>query len=279
MNQPVEAFRIIGNVYYVGASSVTAFLITTADGHVLIDGGFEETVPLIRAGVERLGFRFEDIRLLLNSHAHFDHAGGLATIQAATGARFVASVREAPALERGGLGDDLLGDDAPFSPIRVDQRVTDGQAVSLGGMTFTARVTAGHTRGCTSWDFAVEEQGRAYRVVSICSLSVLEGMVFEVDPTYPTIADDFRASFAALEAIPADVFLASHAGFFQMKGKRDRQQDGVEGDQNPFVDPAGYRAYITKARERFERMLATERAERAAGDEVAAPASLTPPDR
>ena len=114
MNQPVEPFRILGNLYYVGANDVTSFLITTPAGHILIDGGFDETVPLIEASVERLGFRFEDVEILLNSHGHFDHAGGLARIQRATGARFMASGLEAPILERGGLGDDLLGDEGTF---------------------------------------------------------------------------------------------------------------------------------------------------------------------
>ena len=122
MTQPEEPFRILGNLYYVGTNDVTSFLITTPEGHVLIDGGFDETAPLIRASVEKLGFRFEDVEILLNSHAHFDHAGGLARIQAATGARFMASERDAPILERGGLGDDLLGDETPFPPVTVERR-------------------------------------------------------------------------------------------------------------------------------------------------------------
>jgi metallo-beta-lactamase class B len=253
----VEPLRIAGPLYYVGANSVTAFLITTPAGHILIDGGFDETVPLIRSGVEALGFQWKDVRLLLNSHAHFDHAGGLARIQQETGARFAASEQDAPLLERGGLGDDLLGDEAPFAPVRVDQRLKDGESVSLGGVTLTARVTAGHTRGCTSWDFEVEDAGERRRVVSICSLSVLDGMRFLEDPTYPGIADDFRRSFEVLEAIPADVFLASHAGFFDLEGKRERL--GQPGP-NPFVDPQGYRAYVETARERFDAALEAERA-------------------
>jgi metallo-beta-lactamase class B len=257
MNQPVEPLRIAGPLYYVGANSVTAFLITTPAGHILIDGGFDETVPLIRSGVEALGFQWKDVRLLLNSHAHFDHAGGLARIQQETGARFAASEQDAPLLERGGLGDDLLGDEAPFTPVRVDQRLKDGESVSLGGVTLTARVTAGHTRGCTSWDFEVEDAGERRRVVSICSLSVLDGMRFLEDPTYPGIADDFRRSFEVLEAIPADVFLGSHAGFFDLEGKRERL--GQPGP-NPFVDPQGYRAYVETARKRFDAALEAERA-------------------
>jgi len=255
MNQPVEPFRIADDLYYVGANSVTAFLIATPEGHILIDGGFDETVPLIRSGVAALGFEWTDVRLLLNSHAHFDHAGGLARIQRETGARFAASEVEAPLLERGGLGDDLLGDEAPFEPVRVDQRLKDGGSVSLGGVTLTARVTGGHTRGCTSWDFEIRDAGETRRVVSICSLSVLEGMRFREDPTYPDIEADFRRSFETLERIPAEIFLASHAGFFDLEGKRARL--GAPGP-NPFVDPEGYRAYVARARQRFEDALAAE---------------------
>lgn len=258
MNQPEEAFRILGNLYYVGANSVAAYLITTPEGHILIDGGFEETVPMIRKGVKELGFKMEDVKILLNSHAHFDHCGGLAALQEETGARFFASEEDAPLLERGGLGDDLLGDDATFPAISVDRRLKDGDTVELGGTKLTARVTGGHTRGCTSWVFDVEEGGETYKAVSICSLSVLEGMVFEGEnPTYPGIADDFRSSFETLEAIPADVFLASHAGFFKLKEKRARQK---EGEVTAFVDPKGYSEYIAGARKRFEEMLAAERA-------------------
>ena len=257
MNQPVEPFRILGNLYYVGANSVTSFLITTPEGHILIDGGFDETVPLIRASVEQLGFRLEDIEILLSSHAHFDHVGGLARIKKATGARFIASELETPILERGGLDDDLLGDKAPFSPLRVDRKLKDGDTVELGGMRLTARVTAGHTSGCTSWAFEVEDGGRSHLAVSICSLSVLPGMKFHREPTYPTIAKDFVRSFEVLESLPCDIFLASHAGFFRMKEKRERMD---EDGPNPFIDRVGYLKYIERARERFEKAVAEEAA-------------------
>ncbi len=257
MNQPVEPFRILGNLYYVGANSVTAFLITTDDGHILIDGGFDETVPLIKASVEKLGFRLEDVEILLNSHAHFDHAGGLARLQEATGARFIASELEAPILERGGLGDDLLGDEAPFPKVRIDRRLKDRDVVEHGGMRLTAHVTAGHTRGCTSWAFEIADSGRSHLAVSICSLSVLEGMKFAEPATYPGIARDFERSFERLESLPCDVFLASHAGFFGMKEKRERM---AQGDAEAFVDREGYRRYVERASQRFEQAVADEQA-------------------
>ncbi len=261
MNQPVEPFRILGNLYYVGANSVTAFLITTPEGHVLIDGGFEQTVPLILDGVEKLGFEIEDVEILLNSHAHFDHAGGLARLKELSGARFFASELEATLLARGGLGDDLLGDEGPFPPIRVDRRLKDGEVVEHGGMLLKAHVTAGHTRGCTSWAFEVEHEGRDYLAVSICSLSVLDGMKFHTEPTYPGIAEDFERSFARLESLPCDIFLASHAGFFRMPEKRQRIR--VDGP-NPFLDREGYLEYVERARGRFEKAVAEEAAGRPA---------------
>lgn len=257
MNQPVAPFRILGNLYYVGANSVTAFLITTPEGHILIDGGFDETVPLIRAGVEKLGFELADVKVLLNSHAHFDHAGGLARLQKMTGARFLASELDAPILERGGLGDDLLGDEGPFPRIRVDRRLKDGDVVEHGGVRLTAHVTAGHTRGCTSWAFEIEDSGRSHLAVSICSLSVLEGMKFHSEPTYPGIAEDFERSFTRLESLPCDVFLASHAGFFRMQEKRKQME---KGGPNPFIDRTGYLRYVERARERFEKAVAEEAA-------------------
>ncbi|MCP3960001.1 MAG: subclass B3 metallo-beta-lactamase [bacterium] len=257
MNQPVEPFRILGNLYYVGANSVTSFLITTPDGHILIDGGFEETVPQIEANIAKLGFELEDVEILLNSHAHFDHAGGLARLKKASGARFMASEIEAPILERGGLGDDLLGDEAPFPKIEVDRMLKDGETIEHGGMRLTAHVTAGHTRGCTSWAFEVEDAGESHLAVSICSLSVLDGMKFGEDPTYPTIARDFGRSFETLEALPCEVFLASHAGFFRMKEKQEKL--GEEGP-NPFIDRKGYLKYIDRARERFKEAVAKEQA-------------------
>ncbi len=257
MTQPFEPFRILGNLYYVGTSDVTAFLIATPEGHVLIDGGFEQTAPMILDSVERLGFEPADVEILLASHAHFDHAGGLAALKRATGARFFASEGDAPVLERGGLGDDLLGDEARFPPVQVDRRLRDGEVVELGGVRLTARVTAGHTRGCTSWAFDVEDSGRTHRAVSICSLSVLPGMRFREEPTYPGIAGDFERSFEVLESLPCDVFLASHASFFKMQQKRERL--GEDGE-NPFLDREGYLAYVERARRRFEEALAEEEA-------------------
>lgn len=258
MNRPVEPFRIAGPLYYVGASDVTAFLVTTPRGHVLIDGGFAETAPLIRDAIAALGFDVRDVRVLLNSHAHLDHAGGLAALRAWSGAEVVASRADAPLLERGGLGDDVLGDGAPFPAVPVDRRIDDGDTVELGDVVLTARVTPGHTRGCTSWDLTVPDGDRRLRVVAVCSLTILPGArLTGPEATYPGIAADFARSIDALAALPADVFLASHGSFFGLDAKRAAL--AADPSRNPFVDPGRYARYLARARERLDERLAAER--------------------
>ena len=155
-NQPVEPFRIAGNLYYVGANDIASYLIATPEGHILLDGGFVETVPLIRESVKKLGFRIEDVKVLLNTHAHYDHAGGLAELKTLTGAKLQASEADAPALARGGKDDPLFGDQFLFPAVQADRLVKDGDTVSLGGSTLTARLTPGHTAGCTTWTMKVD---------------------------------------------------------------------------------------------------------------------------
>ncbi|HWW61065.1 MAG TPA: subclass B3 metallo-beta-lactamase, partial [Thermoanaerobaculia bacterium] len=156
-NQPVEPFRIAGNVYYVGASEVTSYLITTPNGHIVIDGGYVETAPQIRANIAKLGFRVEDVKILLASHAHYDHAGGLAELKRVTGAKFYASAADAPQFARGGVDDPQFGDKYPFPPIEADRVLRDGDKVTLGGTTLVARITPGHTRGCTTWTMRLRD--------------------------------------------------------------------------------------------------------------------------
>src|SRR6185436_13212838 len=194
---------------YVGASDITSFLITTPAGHILIDGGFEETVPLIRASVKKLGFRLEDVKFLLNNHAHYDHAGGLAMLKKLTGAKLVVSEGDAPLLAAGGHGDFAFGDKYLFPPVQADRTVRDGDTVSLGGVTLTAHLTPGHTKGCTTWTMKVKDGDRTRDVVFAGSLSVLPGVTLAVNPKYPGIAADYAHSFAVLKALPCDIFLSS----------------------------------------------------------------------
>jgi metallo-beta-lactamase class B len=245
-NQPVEPFRIIGNIYYVGASDVTSFLITTPEGHIVLDGGFVETAPMILANIERLGFKPGDVRVLLSSHAHYDHAGGLAALKKTTGATFYASNEDAPALARGGLDDPQFGDRFPFPRIDADRLLRNRSKVTLGGTTVIGHITAGHTRGCTT--FTMRAGGKD--VLFMCSPSVPPEYKLVGNPRYPDAVGDYRAHFATLKSLPCDVPLAAHGSFFKLEEKRKRLGTG-----NPFIDPEGCRDFIGRAEERFERMV------------------------
>ncbi len=255
-NQPVEPFRVMDNIYYVGANEIAAFLITSSEGHILIDGGFPETAAIIHANVAKLGFQIEEVEILLNSHAHFDHAGGLAELKRLSGAQLFISNGDADLIENGGKGDFLLGDTGLFPPVSVDRRLVDGDVVSLGGVTLTAHLTAGHTRGCTTWTMTVEEDDQTYEAVFVCSATVLPNVRLVDQPSYPGIAEDFARTFEVLRALPCDVFLASHGSFF---GLRDKIRTlGENPAVNPFIDPARYRAYVERGERRFHERLNEE---------------------
>ncbi len=254
-NQPVEPFRIAESLYYVGASDIASYLITTSEGHILIDGGFVETAPQIEANISKLGFKVEEVKILLNSHAHFDHAGGLAALKARSGAKLFASAPDATLLESGGKGDFRFGDEGQFPPVVVDRRLADGEAVTLGGATLTARLTPGHTRGATTWTF----KAGSFDVVLVSSASILDYR-FVGKESYPGIAADFERTFAVLEALPVQIFLAPHGGFFDLAGKRERAASGM-GLRNPWVDPAGYKAWVARAKGAFLAAVESQKAE------------------
>ena len=254
-NQPVEPFRIVGNVYYVGASGVTAFLITTPQGHILLDGGLPITAPLIEKSIRTLGFSPQDVKYLLLSHAHFDHAGGLAELKRTTKARLLVSREDAPMLRSGGKGDFSFGDRFVFPAVEPDQLIENGQAVSLGGTTLTAHVTPGHTKGCTTWTMTANEGGRAHPVLFHCSTTV-PGHRLVNNAAYPEIVADYEGSFRTLRALPCDVLLAPHAGFFQLQEKRGKMR---EGGANPFVDAKGCAAFIERSATEFRAELERQR--------------------
>lgn len=260
MNRPVEPFRVIGNLYFVGASDVSSFLLTTPDGHVLIDSGFEETVPLIRTSIRALGFRFEDVKILLNSHAHIDHAGGHALLKELTGARIFMSEADGALLAAGGKGDFLpLGDGfVSYRGARSDRTLRDKDRVSLGGVRLTARLTPGHTKGCTTWTTTVEDGGKRYDVVFYGSTTLVPGVRVTGNPNYPGMADDFAATFRLLKSLPCDVFLAPHAAMFGRDAKARRLSAGET--PNPFIDPAGYRSFVDHSEQVFVQQLRRERA-------------------
>ncbi len=245
-NQPVEPFRIARNLYYVGASDIASYLVTTPKGHIVLDGGFEETVPIIVANIRTLGFKVEDVKILLSSHAHNDHAGGLAELKRITGATLYASAEDIPQLARGGLDDPQFGNRFPFPPVFADRILRDQDKVTLGGTTLTARITPGHTRGCTTWTMKAGKLD----VVILGSPSVPTEYRLTDNPRYPDAVSDYRKQFAILKSLPVDIFLASHGNFFDLEKKRAAL--GSDGKANPFVDSEGYHRFVTAAERRFE---------------------------
>lgn len=259
---PDEPFQIAGNLYYVGATGVTAFLLTGPEGHVLIDGGYPETAPLIVASIAKLGFDVADVNVLLSSHAHFDHAGGLRELQEASGAELWISEGDSELIATGGAGDRAYG---PFRYLglgrfpapRVNRRFKDGTRIRVGPLALTAHVTAGHTPGCTSWSFPVRHGDRELLAVSVCSLTLLPFMSLVEPESYPGIRSDFERSFHTLRSLPADIFLASHGSFFDMDRKR-RERADAKDPADPFVDRDGYLRYIDDAEQRFRELLADQ---------------------
>ncbi len=260
LKAPVPPRRLVGNIYYVGASGVSSFLITTPAGHLLLDTGFEDTVPIIRRGVEQLGFKLTDVKILLSSHAHIDHTGGHALMKKLTGARVVASAGDARLLESGGAEDFLPWprDTLAYAPVKADETVVDGGTVALGGVTLTAHLTPGHTRGATTWTMDVTEDGRVYHVVFFSSTTVNPGVSLRRNPAYPEIVADYEATFTRLKTLPCDIFFAPHGGQFGMAEKFARQDRG-EGVR-AFIDPEGWQALLATVEKAYRTQLAAEQA-------------------
>ena len=261
--KPAEPFRIAGNLYYVGANDVTSFLLTGPDGHVLIDGGYPGTAPMIMASIARLGFKITDVKVLLNSHAHFDHAGGLAELQKASGAKLWISEGDADVVAAGGAGDPAAGIFrlityfVRYPTPRVDHRFNDGAKLRVGPIELTAHVTAGHTRGCTSWSFPVRDGDRELLVVHICSLTLMGNQSLVEPETYPGIRADWERSFKTLRSLPADIWLASHAREFG-RWRKFTARAKASNPADPFIDRAGYLSAINRAEERFRKELAAQ---------------------
>lgn len=246
-------FRLIGNVYEVGSEGLTALLITTPDGLILLDAGMPSYAPQVARNIEALGRRPRDVRWILNSHAHFDHAGGFAELKRLTGARLAASAADRPSLETGTYPGDEANPFMKFPPVKVDRVLADGDTVSLGGVTLTAHLTPGHTPGCTTWTFPVTEAGRTLQVVYYCSTSVAANRLAP-RPQYPGIVEDYRRSFPKLAALHADVFLAPHPEQFDLAEKRAR------GLPAALVDPGELQRRNAASQAAFETALAEQRA-------------------
>jgi len=241
-DEPFPPHRIADHLYYVGSKGLASYLVTSSKGHILINSSFERTVPIIRTNVEALGFKFTDIKILLTSHAHNDHASGHGLVKALTGARVEVMEGDAKVIASGGHGQYLYTEVEAWKPCLVDRVLKDGDTVRLGEARLTARLTPGHTRGCTTWTMQATDAGKSWNVVIIGSPNVNPGYVLVKNRDYPTIADDYVKTFQLLKALPCDIFLGAHGSYYGMEAKYERLQKIPK--TNPFVDPAGYRAYV-----------------------------------
>jgi len=257
---PHTPFRIVGNVFYVGSKDLASYLITTPQGHILINSNLTTSVPQIQKSVEALGFHFKDVKILLISHGHWDHAAGSADLVRLTGAKYMVMDADVPLIESGGRTDFQYGSEAGshFPPATVNRVLHDGDEVRLGGVVLVAHKTPGHTKGCTTWTMTVADGGKSYHVVIVGSPNVNPGYKLVKNAVYPGIAQDYELTFRTLKALPCDVFLGAHGGYYGMEAKFQRMK---EGGANPFVDPEGYQSYVAEREETFRKELAKQSGE------------------
>jgi metallo-beta-lactamase class B len=251
-NRPIPPYRVISNIYYVGTNYLASFLIVTPQGDILINPDFEQSVPLIRRSVQELGFRFTDIKIILISHAHDDHAAGCALAKRLSGAKLMVMDGDVAEVEGGGSHDFQYRQH--WTPVSVDRVLHDGDTVSLGGVTLTARLTPGHTKGCTTWTTEVKQSGRVYHVVVVGSANVNPGYKLVGNSQYPQIAADYEKTFRVLASLPCDVFLGAHGVYYGMHEKLKRLGKGP----NPFIDPAGYKTFVQDHERAFRTDLAAQ---------------------
>ncbi len=257
---PFPAHRIVGNLYYVGTYDLASYLIATPQGNILINTGLEGSVPLIKDSIESLGFKLKDTKILLATHAHFDHTAAMAEMKRLTGARFLASEADIPTFEDGGKSDYLFTDAKfRFAPVKVDGALKDGQKISLGGTELTVYSHPGHTRGSVSYGLTVAENGRNYRVLIANMGSINPGTVLIGNKKYPQIADDYARTFREQKKLECDIFLSSHASQYRL---HDKWKPGQAYSPDTFVDPEGYKAAVAKAETNYLGWLAKEKGTR-----------------
>lgn len=261
--KPFPPFHIAGPLYYVGSEDLATYLIVTPEGDILINPCLEENVPMIQKSVEQLGFKFTDIKILLISHAHWDHDAGAALVKKLTGPRYMVMDADVPVVESGGRADFHYGNVASslYSPAAVDRILHDGDVVSLGGVDLVAHLTPGHTRGCTTWTMKVADGGRELNAVIIGSPNVNEGYKLVNNAAYPEIADDFAKTFRTLKSLPCDLFLGAHGDYFGLLAKYPQLKSGAP---NPFLDSDGYQAYVAQKEQAFRAELQKQQAALAA---------------
>lgn len=251
-NDPFPPHRVMDNLYYVGTTQLSSFLITTDEGHILVSSNYESSVPVIKAGVEQLGFRFEDIRILLSGHAHPDHIEGDALVKELTGAEVVVGRLEVPEVQ---AFKHPMGKTQP-----IDRIVDAGDTVTLGDTTLTAHVQPGHTKGCLAWTLQLEEDGRRYDALIECSLNG-QFLQYVGNTDYPGIVEDMRRTYLEARELPAEVWVSSHGVFYDLDAKYAKLQARQPGDPNPFYDPRGYQVHVAEFEATFEAALARQLAE------------------
>jgi metallo-beta-lactamase class B len=259
-SEPFPPHRVAGNLYYVGSRGLASFLITTPQGHILINSNLESSPVLIRKSVEQLGFNFSDVKILLISHAHWDHdAGSFAVKKMVPTARYMVMDGDVDVVESGGKTDFQYGNapSSQYQPVKADRVLHDGDQVRLGGVGLTAHLTPGHTKGCTTWTLKVRDGGKDYNVVIVGSPNVNPGYKLVSNSAYPQIASDYEKTFRVLKSLPCDIFLGAHGGYYDMEAKYARLKAGAV---NPFVDPAGYAAYVADREQAFRKELEKQQA-------------------
>lgn len=256
---PFPPHHVVGNIYFVGSKGLGIYLIVTSAGNILINAGLEDSVPLIQQSVQKLGFKFSDVKILLISHAHFDHDAGSAAVLRLTGAKYMVMDADVPVVESGGKADFFYADKPGglYPPAKVDRVLHDGDRLELGGTALTAHLTPGHTKGCTTWTLTAEEGGQRYNVVIVGSPNVNEGYKLVNNARYPTIAADYERTFRVLRSLPCDVFLGAHGNYYGLENKYAKLR---QGGSNPFIDPQGYKRYVDERERTFRAELQKQEA-------------------
>jgi len=252
--EPFPPFRIAANLYYVGSKGLASYLITTPKGHILINSSLEASVPLIQDSIAKLGFKITDVKVLLISHAHWDHDAGSAAVKKLSGASYMVMDGDVPVVESGGKTDFQYSSKAEslYPPTKVDRVLHDGDQVKLGGTTLVAHLTPGHTKGCTTWTMKITEGGKVLDAVIIGSPNVNPGYQLVHNRLYPTIAEDYERMFRVLKTLPCDLFLGAHGSYFGMDDKYPRLK---AGRPNPFIDPDGCKSFVAQKEREFRKEL------------------------
>jgi len=241
MHRELPAFKIAGNLYWVGTADLAVYLINTPQGNILINTDYKQDLPAVKRSIEQLGFKYSDTKILLISHAHGDHDEATGLVRSETGAKLMVMDADVPDEESTAAG-------RPGA--HVDRVLRDGESVELGGSKLVAHLTPGHTKGCTTWTMQVQDGGRTLNAVIVGSPNVNPGYILVGNKNYPKIADDYVKTFAVLKSLPCDLFLGAHGAYFGLQAKHEKMK---VGGANPFIDPDGYKAYVAERDDAFRK--------------------------